>query len=508
MLRYLFLILITIITLQSCNDDIFETSPSTGQLEFSRDTVFLDTVFTNTSSSTRTFKVYNKSNKHISIPSIRLGNGEQSFYRLNVNGEPGKSFENIDILPKDSIYVFVEATIDYTKVTDPLYIDEVIFDQGDNEQEIKLITLVQDAYFLYPQRDADGIKEKIVWGIDEEGEEILVDGFYLEGNTTWTNEKPYVVYGYVGVNIGQTLTIEKGARIHFHEDSGLLVEKNGSLKINGTLDEKVIIQGDRLEPFYENIAGQWGTIWLKAGSKEHRINHTLIKNNIIGIIVDTIGSVTEPTLTIQNSEIYNTSNFGLLARAANIAGSNLVIGNNGQSALACTYGGTYNFTHATFANYWSGNIREFPAVLVNNFQSSSGSSSSGELLVNDLLAANFTNCIIEGNQSNEFLLQENDQAAFNFKFKNNLLRFSNRGGNIGNDPLYDFDDTDKYEDNIFNGEPDFKNVNENEFLIGDVSDAKANADRSAAQQIPFDLLGVNRVTSPGMGAYQHIIFEE
>ena len=60
-----------------------------------------------------------------------------------------------------------------------------------------------------------------------------------------------------------------------------------TLKINGTLDEKVIIEGDRLEPFYENIAGQWGTIWLKAGSKDHVINHALIKNNIIGIIMDT-----------------------------------------------------------------------------------------------------------------------------------------------------------------------------------------------------------------------------
>ncbi len=248
MLRYLFLILIVFMSPQSCNDDIFETRPSTGQLTFSKDTVFLDTVFTNISSSTRTFKVYNKSNEHISIPSIRLGKGEQSFYRLNVNGEPGKSFENVSILPKDSIYVFVEATIDYSKVNDPLYIDEIIFDQLDNEQDIKLVTLVQDAYFLFPQKDSEGIKEKIVWGIDDEGEEILVDGFYLEGNAIWTNEKPYVIYGYVGVNVGNRLTIEKGARIHFHENSGLLVEKNASLKINGTLDEKVIIQGDRLEP--------------------------------------------------------------------------------------------------------------------------------------------------------------------------------------------------------------------------------------------------------------------
>ena len=46
------------------------------------------------------------------------------------------------------------------KVTDPLYIDEVIFDQGDNEQDVKLVTLVQDAYFLFPQRDADGHQGK------------------------------------------------------------------------------------------------------------------------------------------------------------------------------------------------------------------------------------------------------------------------------------------------------------------------------------------------------------
>lgn len=506
MLRYLIFSLLALVFFQSCNDDIFETSPSTGELLFSRDTVYLDTIFTNISSSTRTFKVYNKSGNHISIPNIRLGKGEESFYRLNVNGEPGKTFENIRILPRDSIYIFVEATIDYTKINDPLYIDEVIFDQGNNQQDIKLVTLVQDAVFLYPQKDANGMKEKIVWGIDEEGEEILVDGFYLDGNKTWTNEKPYVIYGYVGVDVGNSLTIEKGARIHFHENSGLLVENNGSLKINGTLDEKVVIQGDRLEPFFEDIAGQWGTIWLKAGSKNHRINHTLIKNNIIGILVDSLGSDTEPTLSIQNTEIYNTSNFGLLARASHVEGSNMVIGNNGQASLACTYGGTYNFIHATFANYWSGDIRAFPAVIVNNFQSVGGESGTGEVLVNDLLEANFTNCIIEGNQGNEFRLEQNEQAAFNFKFTNSLLRFFNPGG--GSDPLYDFDDITKYQDNILNGEPDFKDVNSNKLFIGDASDAKANANLSAAGQVPFDLLGVNRVTSPDIGAYQHIIFEE
>ncbi len=508
MLRFIVLVIFGFLFLQSCEDDIFETSPSTGDLTFSRDTVYLDTVFTNISSSTRTFKIYNRSGNHINIPEIKLGRGQQSFYRLNVNGQSGKSFENITILPKDSIYVFVEATIDFSQVTNPIYTDSIVFDQGVNQQDVKLVTLVQDAHFLYPQRDAEGVKEKIVIGIDDEGEEISVEGFYLEGDATWTDEKPYVIYGYVGVNKGNRLTIQKGARIHFHQNSGILVEKEGSLKIKGTLDRKVILQGDRLEPFYENIAGQWGTIWLRPGSKQHEINHAIIKNNTIGILMDSIGEGTGPTLRINNSEIYNTSNFGLFGRATHIDGANLVIGNNGRSSLACTLGGTYNFTHATFANYWSANIRELPAVLINNFQITESGGSADELMVNDLKSANFTNCIIEGNQSIEYLLQENSQAAFNFNFKNNLLRFFDPGGVFSDDPLYDFDNTTLYQENIFNGEPNFKNVDENQLIIGQESDAIDNADMSAAQKVPFDILGVNRIVTPDIGAYQHILFEE
>jgi hypothetical protein len=300
------------------------------------------------------------------------------------------------------------------------------------------------------------------------------------------------------------LTIEKGVRIHFHANSGLLVEKNASLKIRGTLAEKVIIQGDRLETFFEDVAGQWGTIWLRAGSGNHEINHAMIKNNTIGLLVDSIGGTTEPTLKIDNTEIYNTSNFGLLGRSAHIAGNNLVIGNNGQASLACTLGGNYDFTHCTFANFWSGSIREYPAVLVSNYERLQ---STGELIAYDLLAANFTSCIMEGNQNIEFLLEKSDEASFSFNFRNNLLRFDDPNGFYSNDPLYDFDDMSKYLNNIFNGEPDFRDINAHDFQIGDESEANEKADLQAVQQVPFDILGVNRAISPDIGAYQHVTFE-
>ena len=77
----------------SCRKD-FEFSPSTGQLEFSKDTVYLDTVFTNIGSSTYNLKVYNRSNEDIYIPTVKLGLGESSNYRLNIDGMAGKEFQN------------------------------------------------------------------------------------------------------------------------------------------------------------------------------------------------------------------------------------------------------------------------------------------------------------------------------------------------------------------------------------------------------------------------------
>ena len=67
-------VLLLIISFSSCRTE-FDFEPNTGNLSFSRDTVYLDTVFTNIGSSTYTLKVYNNSNKNIAIPSIKLGEG-------------------------------------------------------------------------------------------------------------------------------------------------------------------------------------------------------------------------------------------------------------------------------------------------------------------------------------------------------------------------------------------------------------------------------------------------
>ncbi len=497
--------LIIFVLISSCRKD-FDTILSSGKLSFSKDTVYLDTVFTNIGSSTYTLKVYNKSNHAISIPSVALERGENSFYRLNVDGIPGRIFENIEIHAKDSLYLFIETTIDYSEVSDPIYTDVISFDNGENLQEVQLVTLVKDAQFLYPSKDLNGFKETISIGTEINGTPVEVAGFYLNDDTVFTNEKPYVIYGYCAVPATKSLIIEAGANIHFHSNSGLIIEENASLTIAGEMDNKVIFESDRLEHSYGKIPGQWGAIWLKAGSTNNSIEHALIKNASIGIIVDAFGDDIAPNLSIKNTEIYNSAQFGILGRKSNIKGENIVINNSGLCSLACTAGGTYNFTHCTFVNFWKTTIREYPSVLINNY-SLNFNNESQQLESGDLHAANFINCIIDGNRDLELILDHVEGANFNYSFKNNLIKFNDFSDKYGDISQYNFDDTAHYMGNIINGEADFKSAFDNKLIIGTNSDGIGQADTDGTLSVPYDILDVLRTNPADIGAYQHTNFE-
>lgn len=493
------LIVIVIIIVSSCRKD-FSTVVSAGKLAFSKDTVFLDTIFTSIGSSTYNLKVYNRSNNAIRIPEIKLENGTTSNYRLNIDGIAGKNFRDVEILANDSIYVFVETTLDFNALPDPLYTDKILFDNGDNQQDVDLVTLVQDATFIFPSRNPVTMEIENIPITNT----IAIQGRYLDDSElTFTKDKPYVIYGYAAVPANKTLTIEAGAKIHFHSGSGLLIENGATLKVNGTLDEKVIFEGDRLEHGFSRVPGQWGTIWMRAGSIDNEIEHAVIKNSVAGFIVDGIGSSTNPTLKIQNSEIYNQSVYGILGRETNIEGNNLVIGNAGQVSFAGTIGGTYNFTHSTFANYWNNGLREFPAVLVNNFFTYTNDQGQEVTETRDLNAANFTNCIMHGNRNIEFVLDKVDGTIFNYLIENCLIQFDDFNNSFTNNNELNFSNTTHYLNNIINGTPDFKAPFDEEFIIGENSQAINKAKSTA---ITTDILGVDRATTPDIGAYQHISF--
>jgi hypothetical protein len=494
------LVIIILAALSSCRKD-FSTIPNFGNLEFSKDTVFLDTVFTNIGSATYNLKVYNRGSKSITIPEIKLENGASSNYRLNVDGIPGKNFNNIDILAKDSIYVFVETTIDAANITNPLYIDRILFDNGNNQQDVDLVTLVQDANFIFPGKDPISMK---IDSLTLDGSQTNIQGRFLEDTELiFTNTKPTVIYGYAAVPANKTLIIEAGARVHFHNNSGLIVDDKATLIVNGTLAEKVVFEGDRLENSFSRISGQWGAIWMRAGSRDNEIYHAQIKNGIIGILIDSIGTTSAPTLKLQNTEIYNHSNFGILARETNIEAHNVVIGSAGQASLAATVGGTYNFTHSTFANYWNNSLRQLPAVLVNNFFVFTNDTGQEIIETRDLNAANFTNCIFDGNNNIEFLLDKVEGSLFHYNISNSMLQFTDSNDDFVSNTEMDFTNG-FYQDIILNGNTNFRDIENEDFIIG--VDSEAN-NKAKATSFATDILGVARSVTPDIGAYQHITFE-
>lgn len=499
----LFISCIVLISASSCRKD-FSTRPSYGNLEFSKDTVFLDTIFENIGSATYNLKIYNRGRNAITIPRIKLEKGSSSNYRLSVDGIPGKDFNDIDILARDSIYVFIETTVNSNNQPTLLYTDRILFDNGASQQHINLITLVEDANFIYPGKDPVSMR---IDSLSIDGQATSIKGRFLtDSELIFTKEKPTVIYGYAAIPSNKVLTIEAGARIHFHDNSGLIVDKKASLKVNGTLSEKVIFEGDRLENRFRQTPGQWGTIWMRAGSKENIINHAQIKNGIIGILIDSIGTASAPTLNIQNTEIYNHSNFGILARETNIEAHNVVIGSAGQASLAATIGGTYNFTHSTFANYWNNGIRQLPAVLVNNFFVYNTEAGEEIIETRDLKAANFTNCIFEGNNNIEFLIDNVEGGGlFNYSAKNCMIKFIDSNNSFDGVTEVDFVNNSNYSGIILNGNSNFRKAQESDFIIGEKSEAINNA---AATSFNIDILGIDRTTTPDIGAYQHIIFEE
>jgi len=456
-------ILFILYLLSSCEKEVFITD-SSAELRFSTDTVFFDTVFTTIGSTTKRFTVKNTHNNKIKVSSIKLAGGKNSFYRLNINGQQATSLSNVEIPANDSLYIFVEVTIDPNNSSNPLVAkDSIIFQTNGNIQDIKLISWGQDVH--------------------------LIDGKILN-TQTWTADKPYLVYNSALVDTNQTLTIEAGARIHFHRNSRFYVA--GTLICNGTKENPVILKGDRLEEDYSDIPGQWDGIWLMPGSKANVINFSEIKNAIIGIQADTLGSVTEPTLTLSNSKIEHMSYAGIYAQGTTIKAHNTVISDCGSFAVALTLGGEYEFYHCTVANYWNSTTRNTPSVFLNNYYIDI----NDNLQIRDLEKALFANSIIYGNQENEIGFDYEAGGTFNYSFQSSLLR---------TDPDTDTTLTN-YQNVLLNENPKFIDAFDYNYQLDTLSPAIDAGNETIGNLYPTDILNNDRTNddAPDLGAYERI----
>lgn len=480
MKKYFLLLLVTTIFF-SCKKEDFSDSDSSATLHFSTDTITFDTIFASIGSITKTLKVYNHNSFDVKSNIQRKGSSAAHFF-MNIDGESENTQLTIEIPAKDSIFIFLEAKIDPSLNTTPYILaDSLVFTTGTKKQYVNLLAWGQDAYFH--TADTFGL---IINGIDTSR------FFYhqLNCDEIWSNDKPHVIYGYVIIDPNCTLNINEGCNIYLHKNSGIIVGNpfseyaGGTIKINGALGNEVTFQGDRLDSWYKDMPGQWDRIWLMPGSINNEINYAIIKNGNIGIHADTVYN-SNPTVTINNTIIQNMSGIGILGQTAHITVNNTVISNCGQYAVACNIGGTYNFTHCTFANYWTYSNRNTPSILLNNYYEGV----DGEPQPRELKEASFTNCIIYGNLSTEVSFQENEDKAFNYNFNHCLIKL---------DAEIDTNNT-HYENVIINQPPEFLDKIESDFHLTEISTAINSGNLSTNGTT--DIEGKSR-NNPDIGAYE------
>lgn len=471
---YILVSLLSFALLFSCEDEKYASS-SDVKLEFSTDTVMFDTIFTTIGSTTQHLKVYNPYNQKILISSIRLARGDQSNFRLNVNGTQSNQVFDVEIPPKDSIYIFVEVTVDPNGNNLPMVVkDSIEFATNSNLQDVNLVAWGQDFHLI---KDAH-IKTQ-----------------------TWSADKPYLVYNYAYVDSSEVLSIEPGAKIYFHSRSGLYVR--GQIKAEGTYDEPIIFQGDRLEDIYKEVPDQWNGIVLYSGSHDNVFDHTEIKNANIGLQVGNIEYDGYASVDLANTKIYNHAYAGIFALKSKIKAYNCLIANCGWYAAALLVGGDYDFYQTTIANYWGGytsTSRSTASLVLSNLLIIDQSSGESVSYTGDMARANFTNSIITGNigTGNELELGRSNEAAFNYKFDHCLMQLAD---------TFNISDTDHYTDIIKGVDPRFIDPYDGlNYELDTLSPAKDVGLKSVGNMYPFDLLNQSRTSDdgPDLGAYERI----
>ncbi len=475
-LLYLFIVL-----LSSCNKDIINTDPSV-KLEFSTDTVAFDTVFTTIGSATRQLHVYNNTNGKIVISKIEISGGESSVFRMNVDGTPGISVKDVEIDANDSIFIFIRATIDPNNENNPFIVkDSIMFSVNGNVQFVNLEAWGQNANYIVADTYTPGFPEY----------KIVADS--LE-TVHWTNEKPYVIYGYAVINSYGTLIIDPGTKIYFHANSGLWAYAESTLKVLGTIDEPVHFSGDRLEPEYQQLPGQWDRIWLMENThgENHEIRNAVIENGFVGIQTESFLNVTNNLLILKNVTIRNMTGIGLFSRLYSIMGGNVVVANCGGYGIALTGGGNYGFIQTTVANYWNYGVRKTPSLFLNNFIPDT-SNNPVPVPINFYMA----NSIVYGNNEEEFETDMVDGADSLYTFAFDILKTRR-----------DISDEETYYKVWLNKDPLFKDFTKNDYRLDTLSPAIDSADVEIASELPEDIRGISRLPKPDLGAYEFVPGED
>lgn len=398
-LRNIFITVAALATLLvcSCSDDMkFSTSP-TSVLTFAEDTIRFDTVFTTIGSSTKRFNVFNNNDENLRLRSVRLSSSGKSGFRINVDGRYGTEFSDVEILRRDSIFVFAEVTVNPNDSDSPVLItDSVVFElENGIRQQVILEAYGQDA--------------------------VILRGLTVTDEYDMTADRPYIIYDSLVVDSFATLYVNEGATLCFHSGASMIVY--GQVLSTGTLDAPVTMRGDRLDrifPYlpYDNLDSQWGGIVLRGCSYGNVFNYTDVHGGNFGIRCEATG-LDVNKLRMTNSVIHNVAGNGLEMKycSAQIANSQIT---NAKGDCVNILGGYADFIHCTIAQFYPWSATHGNALRFANVQNDT---------IYPLEKANFYNCLITGLADDEIyglhITSEDSattsDAAFNFLFDHCLI---------------------------------------------------------------------------------------
>lgn len=432
---------------------------SKGNLSFSKDTVVFDTVFTTIGSTTQQLKIYNNDNRTVELQEVQLMGGTSSPFRINLDGLSGTLFSQIELEGGDSLFMFVEVTLNPNGQNLPMVIEDSIrFRTNGTDQYVILAAWGQDVYYHYSD---------------------ISSGDFDTNEGTWPNDKPHLIYGAAFIDEGKTLNIQPNTFIYMHKNS-FLYNFKGTLNINGTKEQPVYIQGDRLEADYDDVSGQFYGVYLDS-AQSSVINYAVIKNGTVGIHIEGDGmNGPNPTLTLTNTIISNNARYGILNFFnGTLKAENCVIYKNGFHAFFNLGGGAFDFNHCNLLGYATGSD-QLPAVGISDYYQSTGFTVDGVI----------RNSVIYGTQETEIVF-DTVGGGNSFIIEHNLIRRTP----AGTGPLYGIG-------NLWNLDPIFKNYPENDFEIWSTS-PMINAASNMFQTLGnLDIKGVSRGSNPDIGAYE------
>jgi hypothetical protein len=464
------LVLAVLLSVFSCEpqEEVLTTRPD-AILQFSADSVQFDTVFAQTGSVTKRLLVYNFNKQAVEIEEIKLGQLNASSYRLLIDGQETSLARGIRIRGQDSLYILVKVFIEPNQVNTPFLVtDSISFRVNGQNQQVQLVAYGQNAYF------------------HRSGE--------LACNTTWTADKPHVLYGDVRVPAGCRLTIAPGTRIYAHARAALLVA--GSLQVDGTAAGRVVFDGDRLEPFYDDIPGQWAGIRLLPGSTGNRLRYADINNAEVALLADNADQ--DPgdfDLVLEHCILRNLYANGIQSLSADVQATNTLITNCGQHAVLGLGGGTYDFRYCTIANFTPAFNRTTPALAFADRRPLGGNAN-----LDYRIRIRMVNSIVWGGRRGSRLTEE-------------MLFDTEAGTPLDTALTYNILQTERYrgtlnKTNKFNEDPGFKNapgqlrpVYPFDYSLAD--DSPANGAATPLADISLDLTDKPRhPTKPDIGAYE------